>query len=67
MDLVAPWIALAASLASLAASIRLLIWIADRPPVLRRRTVIGVCAEPALSPPANRNEPSHAPASAAGL
>lgn len=53
----APWIALAAALAFLAIAIRVLLWIADRPPVLRGRTVIGVCAQPDLAPPANRNQP----------
>ncbi|GAB6842331.1 putative nicotinamide N-methyase [Methylorubrum rhodinum] len=53
----APWIALAASLAFLAVSIRVLLWIADRPPIVRHRTVIGVCARLDLAPPANRNQP----------
>lgn len=53
----APWIALATALSFLALSVRVLLWIANRPPVVRHRAVISVCAQPDFAPPANRNDP----------
>lgn len=59
-----PWIALASSLCVMAAAVRLLLWLADRPPPPRRRTRIG--PDLPISLPANRNEPDHAARPAVG-
>lgn len=59
-----PWIALASSLGVLAAAVRLLLWLADRPAPPRRRTRVGAALP--ISPPANRNEPDHAARPAVG-